>query len=52
MGMATNINQIAHICNTTNNVYQADIKNLENELLKIRQWQRKLEEEFKMIATP
>jgi len=51
MGIATNVNQIAHICNTTNNVYQVDVENLRNELKEIREWQRKLEEEFKIIDT-
>ncbi|MBX4267144.1 plasmid mobilization relaxosome protein MobC [Clostridium estertheticum] len=51
MGMATNINQIAHVCNTANNVYQVDVENLRNEFKKIREWQQKLEEEFKIIDT-
>lgn len=49
MGIATNINQIAHICNTTKSVNEIDIENLRNEFKKIREWQRKLEEEFNMI---
>jgi Bacterial mobilisation protein (MobC) len=51
MGIAANVNQITHICNTVKNVYQTDVENLRNELLKIRDWQSKLEEEFKMIDT-
>lgn len=51
MGIATNINQIAHICNSTKNVYKSDVDNLKNEFKKIREWQRELEEQFKMIDT-
>ncbi len=49
MGIARNINQIAHVCNTTRNVYQTDVENLRKELKKIRDWQAELEEEFKML---
>ncbi|HBJ1645861.1 TPA: plasmid mobilization relaxosome protein MobC [Clostridium botulinum] len=51
MGIATNINQIAHVCNATKSVYQTDIEDLRMEFKNIREWQRKLEEEFKMIDT-
>ena len=51
MGIATNINQIAHICNTTGSVNQIDVENLRNEFKRIREWQSKLEEEFEMLDT-
>ena len=51
MGIATNINQIAHICNTTRSVNEIDVENLRNEVKKIREWQSKLEEEFNMLDT-
>lgn len=51
MGIATNINQIAYLCNSTKNVYKSDVENLKNELKKMREWQRKLEDEFNMIDT-
>lgn len=51
MGIATNINQIAHVCNTTRSVNEIDVENLRNEFKKIREWQRKLEEEFKQLDT-
>lgn len=51
MGIANNINQIAHICNATGNVTKIDVENLRNEFKKIREWQNKLEKEFEMIDT-
>lgn len=51
MGIFNNVNQIAHICNTTKSVNEIEIENLRNEFKKIRECQRKLEEEFNMIDT-
>ncbi len=51
MGIARNINQIAHVCNMTQNIHITDIENLREEVKKIREWQSKLEEEFEMIDT-
>lgn len=51
MGIARNINQIAHVCNMTNNVSIIDIENLRKEFKKIREWQNELEQQFKMIDT-
>lgn len=43
------INYIAHRCNRNVNVTKQDIKELQEEIDKIKEWQIKLEEEFKMI---
>lgn len=51
MGIARNINQIAHVCNMTQNIHATDIENIREELKKIREWQSKLEHEFKTIDT-
>lgn len=51
MGIARNINQIAHVCNMTQNIHITDIESIREELKKIREWQSKLEEEFEMIDT-
>lgn len=51
MGIATNINQIAHVCNATQNVYKNDIDKLRESFKEIRHWQRELETHFKMIDT-
>lgn len=51
MGIATNINQIAYLCNSTKNVLKSDVEKLRNELDKMREWQRKLEDEFNMMDT-
>lgn len=51
MGIARNINQIAHVCNMTQNIHITDIESIREELKKIREWQNKLEKEFKMIDT-
>lgn len=51
MGIARNINQIAYVCNMTQNIHTTDIEKLREEVKKIREWQSKLEEEFEMIDT-
>lgn len=51
MGIATNINQIAHVCNATQNVYKDDIDKLRESFKEIRKWQEELEERFNMIDT-
>lgn len=51
MGIAFNINHIAHMCNKTQNIHATDIENLREEFRKIRGWQSKLDKEFKMIDT-
>lgn len=51
MGIARNINQMAHVCNMTNSVSVIDIENLRKEFKKIREWQNELEQQFKMIDT-
>lgn len=51
MGIATNINQIAHICNATQSVYKDDVDKLREAFKEIRHWQRELEAHFNMIDT-
>lgn len=49
--IARRVNDIAHTCNMTQNITTKDIEKLKEEIEKVREWQSKLEEEFKMIDT-